>query len=187
MSRAGVVLAVTLILMLWLVIFHAPLVYGTSFRIAVGPRIFMGGIDAGWPPGFAYEDVWIEGRVWGLDNRIGLLSSFEVLHLHNMTLPSYTTYQLGITLQRLWEDDAALRVEVKTLNMLHYPDCGHWWGVLTTTTLSISLMSVSPRGGLSGNTILVQRTFGPINSRRWLVVFLAGSHGLRVRSTLVGF
>ena len=126
-SHARVVFAVVLVSMLWLVVVHAPLAYGTSFRIDVGPRIFMGGIDTGWPPTFAYEDVWIEGRVWGLDNRIGLLGSALMLHLHNMALPSYATYQVGVALQRLWEDDAALRIELRSLNMLHYRDCSHSW------------------------------------------------------------
>ena len=127
-SHASVVFAMVLVSMVLLVVADAPPAYGTSFRIDVGPRIFMGGIDTGWPPSFAYEDVWIEGWLWGLDNRIGLLGSAMVLHLHDMTLPSQVTYQLGIALQKLWEDDAALRMELKSLNKLHYPDCGHWWG-----------------------------------------------------------
>ena len=124
-SHASVVLVALLASMLWLAVVHAPLAYGTSFRIDVGPRIFMGGIDIDWPPSFAYEDVWIEGRLWGLDNRIGIMTSALVLRLHNMTFPSHVTYQVGIALQRLWEDDGALRVELKTLNKLHYRQ--HWW------------------------------------------------------------
>ncbi|NIA11544.1 MAG: hypothetical protein GWP10_17945 [Nitrospiraceae bacterium] len=124
---AGVALALILVSMVLFVIVHAPSTYGASFRVDVGPRIFMGGITTNWPPSFAYEDVWIEGRLWGLDNRIGLLASTMVLHLHDMTLPSQVTYQLGIALQRLWEDDAALRVELKSLNKLHYRDCPHYW------------------------------------------------------------
>jgi hypothetical protein len=126
-SHVSVVLVVLLVSMLWLVVVHVPLAYGTSFQIDIGPRIFMGGIEAGWPPSFAYEDLWIEGWLWGLDNRIGFLTSVLVLQLHNMALPSYTTYQVGIALQRLWEDDGSLRVELRTLNKLHYP-AHHWWG-----------------------------------------------------------
>ena len=120
MGRVSVLFGVLLAFILWLTIVHVPVAYGTSFRIDVGPRIFMGGLDIGWPPGFKYEDVWIEGRLWGLDNRIGLMTSAQFLHLHDMKLPSYATYQLGIALQRLWEDDAALRVELRTLNMRRY-------------------------------------------------------------------